>query len=129
MARRYTSVERREALNRLRSNQQNYRLTSAETGIPVSTLRVWVHRQGRQTPDPDDVEEVMRYLRAHLISNIKRLVDSLEAEIDNVPLSQRVAALSQLIDRLIKLADKLPGEPGEQVIRIEYEDPDEAALP
>jgi hypothetical protein len=64
-------------------------------------------------------------MRQRLVENVLLLADSLEAKIDDAPLNQHASALGQLVDRLIKLADKLPqSNPDDDVIRIEFVDAD-----
>lgn len=124
MSRRYTEEEKRRALARLRDEGGDFGQASASTGIPARTLRTWA-RQQRQTADEADAERVMAQLRHHLIENVLRLADSLEAKIDDAPLNQHASALAQLIDRLIKLAEKLPQGEHAGTIRIEYIDLDD----
>ncbi|NWG15492.1 MAG: transposase [Chloroflexi bacterium] len=122
--RRYTAAEKQAALARLRENSGNVRITSAETGINPRTLRAWAQRQQSAPAPPPESEPVEARLRDLLMDNILRLADSLEATIDDAPLNQRASALAQLIDRLLKLADKLPDEQRDHVLRMEYVDPD-----
>ena len=58
-----------------------------------------------------------------MIEDAIRLSESIEEVIDEAPLNQRATALNQMIDKIIKLSKELP-QTGEQVIRIEFIDPD-----
>ncbi len=126
MSRRYTDDQRQQALRVLAACGGDVRQASARTGIPARTLRTWAQRA--RAAAPADPEDAMLNLRQHLVENVLRLADSLEAKIDDAPLNQHAAALAQLIDRLIKLAEKLPQSAGDEpVIRVEYVDADGTA--
>lgn len=117
MARRYSEREKIDALARLAASGDDVAAISAQTGIPASTLRGWL-RRGR-TPD-----EALNALREQLIADAAALADSLIEVIDDAPLHQRATALNQLVDKIIRLAEKLPPDQREEVIRIEYIQPD-----
>lgn len=122
MARQYTEAEKAAALERLAASGSFTRV-SRETGIPASTLRGWARRASSATaPGPTDAEALAQLQQA-LIRDAVVLALSLDEVIDAAPLGQRAAALNQLIDKILKLADRLPAG-SEQVIRIEYSDPD-----
>lgn len=124
MPRRYTDDDKQRALARLRDNSGDCRCTSQETGIPARTLRNWA-RQEQQAEGEADMERAMAQMRHRLIDNVLRLANSLEAKIDDAPLNQHASALAQLVDRLIKLAEKLPESNSDGEIRqIEYIYPD-----
>ena len=126
MSRRYTDDQRQQALRILSACGGNARQASVRTGIPASTLRAWA--QQAHAAAPSDPNDAMLNLRQHLVENVLRLADSLEAKIDDAPLNQHAAALAQLIDRLIKLAEKLPQAAGDEpVIRVEYVNADGTA--
>lgn len=120
MARRYTSEEKRQALAALAQAGGSYRHAADATGVPARTLRQW-----EQEATEADSERVLADVRHRLIENVVRLADSLEAKIDDAPLNQHASALAQLIDRLMKLAEKLPQAAPENKIRqVEYIYPD-----
>lgn len=124
MPRQYTEEEKRKALDCLRENGGNCRLTSRATGIPLRTLQSWTQRE-QNAADQAETEQAMARMRQRLVENVLRLADSLEAKIDDAPLNQHASALAQLVDRLIKLAEKLPqSNPDDDVIRIEFVDAD-----
>lgn len=122
MSRQYTEAEKAAALERLAVNGGSIPRTSADTGIPRSTLRDWARQPGAYVPVPAGAEALAQ-LHEALIRDAVTLALSLEEAIDDAPLGQRAAALNQLIDKILKLTDRLPAS-GEQVIRIEYGDPD-----
>jgi hypothetical protein len=122
MSRQYTEAEKAAALARLAANGGSAARASHETGIPASTLRGWARQQPQPTPSPADTDALAQ-LRQALIHNAVTLALSLDDAIADAPLGQRAAALNQLIDKILKLADRLPAN-GEQVIRIEYGDSD-----
>ena len=124
MARQYTAAEKAAALERLAASGGSFVRVSRETGIPASTLRGWARQAGvlDAPPLPADADALAQLQQA-LIRDAVALALSLDEAIDDAPLGQRAAALNQLIDKILKLADRLPAG-GEQVIRIEYGDPD-----
>ncbi len=122
MSRQYTAAEKAAALARLAANNGSAARASAETGIPESTLRGWARQPPPPAPAPP-AADALAQLRAALIDNAVTLALSLDDAIAAAPLGQRAAALNQLIDKILKLADRLPAS-GEQVIRIEYGDAD-----
>ncbi len=134
MARRYTPQEKEHALQCFVANDSDVSLTSAQTGIPVRTLENWrragilVHPTLPPPPPappiaPDDLD-ALRDLQHQMLREAYNLVHSIEDAIEDAPLSQRVAALAQLIDRIMKLSSQLPNPSRQSVIRIEYVDPE-----
>lgn len=129
MAKRYSQKEQRAAVARLLAEPGlSIRQLAAEIGVSVSTLRRW-RQSYAPTPTPDKSDaplsssQMIALLRERLIKSAVTLASSLDEVVDNAPLNQRATALSQLIDKIIKLAEQLPVE-HEQVIRIEYLHPD-----
>ncbi|MAS34873.1 MAG: hypothetical protein CL610_12755 [Anaerolineaceae bacterium] len=146
---RYSEEQRQAALDRLAANNGDYPQTSTETGVPVATLRRWAHGKKpappasrgdglaqlrtqlaaykqaiRDRPEPDNLlERASTHLLLSMIEDAIRLSESIEEVIDEAPLNQRATALNQMIDKIIKLSKELP-QTGEQVIRIEFIDPD-----
>jgi hypothetical protein len=119
MSRRYTQQEKDHAIQRLIAHSGDVALTSSETGIPVRTLENWrrahgLPRFGASPPPPppppiaaDDLD-ALRDLQQEMLREAYNLVHSIEEAIDEAPLNQRVAALAQLIDRIMKLSVQLP---------------------
>jgi transposase-like protein len=116
MSRRYSPEEKDHAIQRLIANRSDVALTHSETGIPVRTLENWrrahqLPRFGALPPPPpiaaDDLE-ALRDLQQEMLREAYNLVHSIEEAIDEAPLNQRVAALAQLIDRIMKLSVQLP---------------------
>lgn len=129
MAKRYSQKEQRAAVARLLAEPGlSVRQLAAEMGVSVSTLHRW-RQSYAPTPTPDESDaplsssQMIALLRERLIKSAVTLASSLDEVVDNAPLNQRATALSQLIDKIIKLAEQLPVE-HEQVIRIEYLHPD-----
>lgn len=73
-------------------------------------------------------ERRMKQVQRRLTESATRLMESLDdAAIADAPLNQRAAALGIVLDRLMKLhqvAEKSRPPQEEEVIRIEYKDPD-----
>lgn len=129
MAKRYSQKEQRAVVARLLAEPGlSVRQLAAEMGVSVSTLRRW-RQSYAPTPTPHESDaplsssQMIALLRERLIKSAVTLASSLDEVVDNAPLNQRATALSQLIDKIIKLAEQLPIE-HEQVIRIEYLHPD-----
>lgn len=141
MSRHYAPEEKDAALAALHANHGSVPRTSLQTGIPERTLYTWrreLWRQRRQNPDPapppppptdppadaSDTTEAMTYIRQRIITELMTLIQSFEQDFALSSPYQRVQAISQLLDRVLKLNDYRP--PEETVFRIEYEDPDDA---
>ena len=146
---RYSDEERQAALDCLAANEGDFQRTSTDTGVSVRTLRKWA-RQAREDSSGGDLTQVRAQLAAYqqhlrdnplpedmleaagrrlmlsMIDDALRLSESIEEVIDDAPLNQRASALNQLIDKIIKLSKELP-QTGEQVIRVEFIDPDGTA--
>ncbi len=145
MARRYKDTEKQHALASLDQHKGNAQAASRETGIPAETLRRWaqerkahedarlqleerldVLRERAHVSDGDHQErDPLLRLREQLMENALVLVESLRGVVHDAPLSQRANALNQLLDKIIKLGELLPEEPGEEkIIRHEFRYPD-----
>jgi hypothetical protein len=147
---RYTDEQQQAALDCLASNDGDFAQTSARTNIPERTLRKWAQGQQaslsraaalaalrdqlaayaesiRQHSQPDDVVgHAGTVLMLSMIDDAIRISGSMWETIDAAPLNQRASALNQLIDKILRLSKELP-HTGEQVIRIEFIDPDGTA--
>ncbi|MBZ0289148.1 MAG: hypothetical protein K8I30_16125 [Anaerolineae bacterium] len=97
-------------------------------------------------PIPPDDLQALRDLKARMLELAQYIVsdDRIKQAIDAAPLKERIAAATQLIDRMIKLAAELPAEKEEDEIEevilmyegeiindeeADYEDFDEEAAP
>ena len=121
MSRRYTQEEREQVIQLLIANDGDVALTALQSGIPERTLTrwkrslVWPSNLAQPQPPPqpqmtiasDDIE-ALRNLQQEMLHEAYNLVHSIEEAIEDAPLNQRVAALAQLIDRIIKLSVQLP---------------------
>lgn len=142
----YSQEVKAAALDRLDEQAGNFRQASRLSGIPVDTLRRWAkqreqqrteaalvalgenveilrERTNGQTQHADDGKDPLLQVKEQMLSSALILAESLGKGIDETPLNHRANALNQLIDKIIKMAELLP-EANEQVIRIEYLDPD-----
>ena len=109
--------------------------TSRESGINARTIYRWrkeyteIDTEGSvtlttlttQKPLSDDEIEALREIQGRMLHEAYALVNSLHEKINSASLYQRVAALSQLIDRIIKLAGQLPRREGESLMDVEYD--------
>ncbi len=137
MSRRYTEEEKQHALQQLDANNGDVSLTSAQTGITARTLYRWNKNRElslTQNPSPlttlttppppisDDTAEVLRDLQQRILRETYRLIDAIESSIgDKSSVNQIVSAISQLIDRYMKLSAQLPSQQeNEPFLRIEY---------
>jgi transposase-like protein len=122
MPRHFTADEKEQALQLLADNRGDVARTAAQLGINPRTLYAWRKRADvmpvnltnlKNFPHEsaviasDDVE-ALRNLQQEMLHEAYNLVHSIEEAIDDAPLNQRVAALAQLIDRIIKLSVQLP---------------------
>jgi hypothetical protein len=69
----------------------------------------------------EEITERLTTLREEMLDAADTLSRSIISAIEEAPLNQRVTALSQLIDRIIKLATQLPNEEIEYVYEYEVE--------
>ena len=147
----YSDEEKQAALDCLAANEGDYRATSESTGVSVKTLRRWAKQENAPTygdevvrlreeltglkakieSQPLTLESAGDDLRAwlhnnllpHLIEGALLLSSSIPEVIEEASLSQRVTALNQLLDKIMKLLALVPTY-GEQVLRVEYVHPD-----
>jgi hypothetical protein len=120
----------------------NVALVSHLTGIPERTLRSWraplvfpaairqQHPSERQEPpvllpekNSETAADDLDTLREHLVRHALTLVTSLSDAMADAPLSERVMALTRLIDRIVKLDDHNPEE-YDEMIRVAYQEED-----
>jgi hypothetical protein len=140
MPRHYTDDEKQLVLERLVANNGNVTRTAKETGISRRAIYTWrenaqsaqstvshllhlppVVQNGFDSPRPEgeglgvraEIAVSLRDLQTQMLTDAHVLAQSIQSAIADAPLGQRVAALAQLIDRIIKLAAQLPGEPSE----------------
>ncbi|MBZ0290953.1 MAG: hypothetical protein K8L99_00145 [Anaerolineae bacterium] len=130
MSKRYSPDHKALVMSLLRQNGGNTTLTSQQTGIPARTLRDW--RQHDPAPlspalplpveEEEDPGDEMLRLRQTLMRRVFQLAADLDA--DYIPARDRAFALTNLIDRILKLDTLIPRyAEKEVVIRFEYEDP------
>jgi transposase-like protein len=160
MPRRYSDEQKQQAIERLIANGGDVTRTSAESGIPENTLWRWRRAHqipvlpktlppppppqnlplsnalergpgGEVThPLPADLSEALLEVRGELMDVVRYLTRSIRPAVDEAPLNQRVMAVAQLIDRVVKLGVQVPGEPVEVIIRnaVEKEEDDEDGI-
>jgi transposase-like protein len=136
---RYSDEEKQAALDCLAAHDGHFGETSAATGIPAATLRRWARQEQAQALDLSQVkhtltafqnrwrsekvndpqEQAQLDLLLLLTEDALLLADSIAEVIENAPLNQRASALSQVIDKILKLAELQP-ENDTQIIRVEY---------
>lgn len=127
--RNYSAEEKLDALERLVINRGDVALTSAQLGIPPRTLLRW--RQKLLPPSPhhflrendgdpslnfapaplplsSNVVQALTQLQGEMLTIAGTLSRAIEPAIMEAPLGQRVAAFSQLIDRIVRLSVHLP---------------------
>jgi transposase-like protein len=139
---RYSDEQRQAALDCLVVNEGDFRRTSAETGIAARTLRKWAQQaqdgdaelaQLRERlaafqeyiriSESDDPREKLRdTVLVTLVDNAIPLSKSMGVDIETATLAQKASALKQILSIILKLLELLPFR--EQVIRIEFVDPD-----
>ncbi|MEO8609436.1 MAG: transposase [Chloroflexota bacterium] len=83
--------------------------------------------QGANALPPDDLQ-ALRELKAQMLELARYIMldERIKRAIDAAPLNQRIAAATQLIDRIIKLGAQLPAdEEDEEIITYERGETDE----
>ena len=135
---RYTEEERHAALDVLEASGGNYDETSKVTGVSLRTLFRWAKQERtsggalrrvrtrfkiyRSQTKADPRQEFAEEVLAILMDDAIRLA-SLNEGIEDAPLNQRVAALNQILDKILKLMDLVP--PIEtKITRVEFIDCD-----
>jgi hypothetical protein len=132
----YTDHQRETILDRLAANMGNIALTSIQTGVSERTIARWRQKyrpaMTTKTTIPPAIDAVptitlandaaLLRLRDQLVQHAFALSDSFEEGIANATLSQRAAALSQIIDRIVKLAAFLPPPDIEKEIVLAYDE-------
>jgi hypothetical protein len=135
MPRHYTDEEKRLVLDRLIANHGDVPRTVNETGVPMRTLYNWQKDANLPLPKllpnlptasdlppspvttgegsglgvlPPETTEAFQTLHDKLLVIADTLSNRIVEAIDEAPLNQRMTALSQLIDRIAKLAALLP---------------------
>jgi len=133
----FSPQKKAHALQRLDANFGNIARTAAETGISERTLLRWRQHLIPPTPPPptqpitppaipsDDLQALIN-LKVRLLQAADFISLNIIPAVEIAPLNQRVAALAQLIDRIIKLAAELP-EADDQSWKEDFagEEPDE----
>ena len=151
MPRNYTDTEKQLVLDRLIANHGDIPRTALETGVSDRTLLRWRTETDIKSPQialmssptsptsptqspsmengqggdvnnlPPETIETFQDIHDKLLPIIDILTGRIVEAIDEASLSQRIIALSQLIDRVTKLAALLP-QPVEEIIYVdEYE--------
>lgn len=137
MPRTYTDAEKQQAIDRLAANNGDLMLTAMQTGISDRTLMRWRHKIQPTTttttttttipavgaqhvapsssppapiPTDPDLINTLTDLQAKMKHAMNLLADSIPEAIADAPLNQRILALVQLIDRIVKLNAQLPNE-------------------
>ncbi len=145
MPRKFSPETRAAALAALQANDNDILLTSLQTGISSRTLYDWRRQHWLQQtvlqpqsplspqqnppppiPDFDSDLDALAFLRRQIMRELVTLGDELQRGRTLSSPYQRVLALSQLLDRLMKLDEHLqPYQPVDHKIRtVEYIYPD-----
>jgi hypothetical protein len=156
MPNKLSEAQKRLILERLVANRGDVARTASEFGIATTTIYRWLKqpemqqmlllqlqqlqqsRLGNATVAPlaTDVEDRLRALQEQMLTSAELISRSVPEAVESAPLGQRVTALSQLTDRIIKLSAQLPSEadPDDKPFEIDYdveeqEDEDETERP
>jgi len=140
MSYRYPPQHKAAVLAQLQANHSNVILTSIQTGIPERTIRDWRRKAYLQnqlpvlpphtpsaaaaTPEFEEESQALQYVRRQIVQEVANMAATLKDTLDTAAPYHRILALSQLLDRLIKLDILIPQTQREQVIRVEYTYPD-----
>ena len=119
----YTKQQKQAALTALITD--TVKQVSEETGIAPATLRRW-RRKHKATRKQRHAAKQER-LHETLGNNAIQIVDTMQDKIADAPLNQLATALNAVVDRYLKLDEKLAEQEAqneEKVVRFEYIMPD-----
>ncbi len=122
--RHYSDEFKARAIEKVEASNCNFRRASTQTGVSIGTLRRWWLEYQEEITQAKAEADSLSELRKELIENALRLARELKDANGSVTFTQCAAALNQLVDKVIRLMDKLPEEEVEEIIRIAYEDED-----
>jgi transposase-like protein len=136
MPRPFSPEFKEQALLQLEINDGNLARTAAELGISDRSLLRWRQQSptttttttttlGTQPEIPENDLQALMSLKARLIQAADYISVSIIPAVEDAPLGQRVSALAQLIDRIIKLAAQLPVEEEEMELSDDVEEVDD----
>ncbi|HUN07600.1 MAG TPA: transposase [Aggregatilineales bacterium] len=136
MPSRYDDSQKQAAIDQLRANRGDVARTALQLDIPERTLSRWwsaarhqkMANGGEASPPQPPQPPIVPLADAALVTKLRiqqsrmlvindLLLDAIPQAITVAPLNQQVTALSQMTDRVIKLATELPQPPEE----IDYE--------
>ncbi len=130
---RYTSAEKKAALDCLRRNGGNVAQTSTETGVPERTLYSWRRKEMQRPPvappaipadlDLDDADALIQ-LRRQIMAYVADLGPSLVTGLDLLTPYQRALTVRQLLEQLSLIDSLIPAHARENVTRVEFVNPD-----
>jgi hypothetical protein len=143
----YSDEEREAALDRLAACEGDFRRVSEETGVSEKTLRKWARQAQVQGDEMSalknsllDFEQRLAAERAskpeeadlggwlfsdlplQLARDALRLSESMAEVIEDAPLNQRMSALSQCVEMILKLRKAMP-DSGKHEVIFGYENP------
>jgi transposase-like protein len=149
---RYSEAFKRQIVAQISAEPSALAAIARETGVSYSTLYVWRKQYAAPLPDGDapgaeaasEGEEAQQRaavgpdastgapvdhdrLRQTLLAAAFALAHAIASNTDSAPLNQLSAALGIVIDRLLRLealSARSSASPAEEVISIEYLDPD-----
>lgn len=126
MPAKYSLEDQERALERLRANQWDVTRTAEELGLARQTLYNWMHldKSGESnlsnlsklsTIQPptfasadDEVLERLYRLEDRLMQMTEDICETLPEHLAQASVNQRVSAMTQMIDRVLKIASLLP---------------------
>ena len=120
----YSAEFKARAIERIKANHCNFNRTSTQTGVSIRTLRRWWLEYQQELVEEKEEADALSELRSELIENALRLARELKDANGSVTFNQRATALNQLVDKVIRLMDKLPEEEVEEMMRVAYEEED-----
>ena len=135
----YPPERKAAVLQQLQANHNNVALTSIQTGVPERTIRDWRRKHWLEkalppqgTPaaaakpalDYGEETEALKFVRQQIIQEVVSVASNLADTLNTTAPYHRILALTQLLDRLIKLDAYIPETERERVVRFEFQYPD-----
>lgn len=135
----YTDEQRIDALALLYHNRYNIALTSRQTGIPERTLREWRRLQRHDHCEPpmmniikaaeqavrfENPGDALNHVYSVFLQELAQAADKLPQLLYGQSPLQQLQTMMKIIDRLELLKMLISDTPVEQIVRIEYVDPD-----
>lgn len=146
----YSDAEKKSILGRLYLNHGDITLTSLQTAVPERTLSRWRSAVRPSPPSPSPITEAepgqsspqsaaqiaplsanesqaLRELQRLMLANAHHIGHTLSSALAEASLSERVAAVTRLVETATKLAFQLSSSPAAETITFVIDPPAQPA--